>query len=219
MKMTKSWTVALLFAILSAVLPIINEPLQENFGIVITEGELEHFLTAFGITAAAGVANATRKQLKKTPDAYLVGKPNPEQKFDGGIYSNTAPPPAPPPAPETKHDTDGIKFGPVGAWYQTNFTRNDLKGNVLAYGQGYLWIKVPKARSYVTVQLKDDAGRIIQVDQSSKSDEDNNHTTTRLEMFSPNGSSMPRGKYSLRIQADAGSGDAQGIKNDAFEIV
>ncbi len=209
MKMTKSWTVALLFAILSAVLPIINEPLQENFGIVITEGELEHFLTAFGITATAGVANAARKQFRKTPDA------NPGQKFDNAVSSNTGPPPA----PEPTHDTDGVNFNSTGSWYQTNFVKSALKGNVLPFGTSYLWIKVPKARTYVTAQLKDNQGRIIQIDQSSKADEDNNHTTTRLEMLSRNGNPMPVGIYTLRVQADAGSGDAQGIKTDKFEIV
>ena len=63
-KLTKSWSVTLMFAILTAVLPIINEPLQDNFGITITETELTHFLTALGITGALGTGAAVRKQLK-----------------------------------------------------------------------------------------------------------------------------------------------------------
>ena len=207
-KVTKSWGVTILFTMLVAILPVINEPLEAQFGITITEDELAHFLTAFGITAAAGVGNAARKQLRKpVVNIETNTAQNPTQTFTATVN------------PPRKHDPFGIQFGPPGAWYQTNFQKNTERGNVLQYGQSYLWIKVDSARSYITAILKDNTGRVIQIDQSSETDEDNNRTTTRLEMFTRNGTPLPRGKYSLQIQSDSGSGDSQGIKEDVFYIV
>jgi len=119
----------------------------------------------------------------------------------------------------TEHTTiqQAPELGPSSSWYQTNFIEDSKKGNVLPFGAD-LWIKVPGARSYVSAVLKNSSGKVIQVDQSHPKDEDNNKETTRLEMKQRDGTPMPRGQYTLKIQADVGSGDGQGIKSDKFII-
>jgi len=110
-------------------------------------------------------------------------------------------------------------LGPVGDKVQTNFTKHAQKGNILLYGQSYLWIKMPNARTYVNALLRDSKGNLIQIRQGHENDEDNNHTTTRVNMFAEGGVPMPRGKYSLEIRGDAGSSDSSGHGLDVFEIV
>lgn len=107
---------------------------------------------------------------------------------------------------------------PVGNWYQTNFIR-EQSGNALAADQNYLWIKLSGVRSYVSVMLRDSSGNVLQIDQSHALDEDNNVETCRLEMFDRTGKRLPKGKYSLQIQGDRGTGDSQGIKSDEFTIL
>ena len=127
--------------------------------------------------------------------------------------------------PKSKHDIGGVNFGPRDSWFQTNLKKSSdpKKGAVLEYGQSYLWIKISGARSYVTAILKNAHGNVIQVDQSHQQDEDNDYTTTRLEMFSSNGEPYPCGKYTLTGQADVGTGDAQRIvhefRNRIFIVV
>lgn len=67
-RLTKSWGVTLAFAMLAAALPIVDAPLEEKYGIVITEQELAHFLTLFGVSGGLGAGNALRKNItaKKT---------------------------------------------------------------------------------------------------------------------------------------------------------
>ena len=219
-KVNKSWAVTLLFTILVAVLPIIDGPLQENFGITISEEDLRHFLIAFGLTAGAGVANAARKQIKK-PQVQQVQQV-PIQVTTAAETVNLTEvrqQPRPQSTPAKPHDIDGVQFNPPGAWVQTNFVKDPEKGNSLPFGKIYLWIKIPKARSYITVQLKDSEGKLIQIDQSSESDEDNDHTTVRLEMFSRNGEPLPKGKYTLKLLSDSGTSYSQGVNRDEFWIV
>lgn len=109
------------------------------------------------------------------------------------------------------------KLGPESEWFQTNFVKTE-KGNTLPFGQN-LWIRIKDVRSYVTAKLSDSKGNVIQIDQSHQFDEDNNIETTRLEMFGRDAKPLPRGKYTLQTQGDRGTGDAQGIKADEFEIV
>ena len=97
-------------------------------------------------------------------------------------------------------------------WYKTNFTKGD-GGNVLTYGNRYLYVEVPNARSYITAILRDASNNAIQIEQS-----DPGIKTVRLELFDRAGQLLTRGRYSLQIRADAGSGDAQGT-TDSFEIV
>ena len=109
------------------------------------------------------------------------------------------------------------KLGPKGAKYQTNFVKGE-PGNTLLFGTN-LWIRRTGVRSYVTAILRDAAGNVIQIDQSHTKDEDGDIETTRLEMFATDGEPLPRGKYTVQSQGDAGSSDATGIKSDEFYII
>lgn len=104
------------------------------------------------------------------------------------------------------------KMGPEDSWYQTNFTRSE-KGNILPSGTN-LWIRLVGVRSYVSAVLKNEVGKVIQIDQSSQFDEDGDIATTRLET-----AGLPKGKYILQVQGDRGSSDSEGIKTDEFFIV
>ena len=209
MRMTKSWKLTLITVITALVMPLLNDPLL-NHGIHISENELTHLLMlALGVSATGGALSANktiqaRKQIS-APTSQVTTATNATTE----IYA---------PPDNTRYDGDAVKWSQTG-WYQTNFEKDAEKGNVLRQGQAYLWVRVPKARSYVTVQLKTDSGHLLQVDQSHARDEDKDHTTTRLELFSRAGQPLPRGKYILQVQADSGSGDSQGIKEDKFEIV
>ena len=110
-------------------------------------------------------------------------------------------------------------LGPVGAHYQTNFVKDEIKGNIIPITQNYLWIRVPRTKSYLSVVLRDFIGNVIQIDQSHELDEDNNVETTRLELFAKDGKHLAPGKYSIQISADSGSSYYMGIKTDNFEIV
>jgi len=110
-------------------------------------------------------------------------------------------------------------LGPEGKWYQTNFRQDKEKGNVIDYGEKYLWVKISGVKSYVTVILRNAKREPIQIDMSHELDEDNDVETTRLEMFAKDGKPLPRGKYFLQTQGDRGSSDAVGIKTDEFMIL
>ena len=59
---SKSWGVTILFAILAAVTPFINEPLEKYLDITITEAELQHLITGFLGSGALGGLNAAHKR-------------------------------------------------------------------------------------------------------------------------------------------------------------
>ena len=242
-KMTKSWAVTLLFTLLTAILPIINEPLAE-YGIHITEEELFHYLGALGLTAGIGAGNAALKRKQKdgnggggnpgivsggmmtggggtyiVPDNERLSNPNAQrptttiQKPEAldnvpGVGS----------VPNKKHVTSGVAFGPAKSWYQTNFVKTNA-GNTLPFGQSYLWVKIPSAHTYIGAILYNGQGAKIQIDQSSDHDEDNDHTTLRLEMFSKNGAPLPRGDYRIDVTKDGGGQNAREVDNDRFVIV
>ena len=210
MRMTKSWKLTLITIITALIMPLANDPLSSH-GIHISETELQHLLMlALGVSATGGALSANKAiQARKAAPVSVSTSAN-------TVSSNIDAPTVSVPVP--KHETGGVKWTGSG-WYQTNFVSDPEKGNVLPQGQAYLWVKVPKARSYVTVQLKTENGHVIQIDQSSDTDEDKDITTTRLEMFGRNGQPLPLGVYVLQVQADAGTGDSQGIREDRFEIV
>lgn len=108
---------------------------------------------------------------------------------------------------------------PVGAWYQTNLVKNTKKGKkVHPFGSAYLWIKMSGVKSYLNVILRGPDGSPIQIRQSHELDEDNNIETTRLKMYSRNGTPMPRGKYTLHVIGDRGTSDSTGTPEDQFII-
>lgn len=110
-------------------------------------------------------------------------------------------------------------LGPIGSKFKTNFTKDPQRGNVIFYGQSYLWVQIEGVRSYVTAILRDSKLNVIQIDQSHENDEDGDISTTRFELFARNGTPLPRGKYHLEYRGDSGSSDSIGISNDEFEIV
>jgi hypothetical protein len=111
------------------------------------------------------------------------------------------------------------QLGPDGEWYQTNFTKDSKKGNVLPYGEKSLWIRIQGVKSYATAVLKDSQGRWLQIDQSHSFDEDNDIETTRIELYNKIGEPFPKGKYFLESRGDRGTSDSTGIKSDEFWIV
>jgi hypothetical protein len=215
--MSKSWIITLIAFACVIILPMANEGLYQ-YGIIITPDELDHYVTVLLVTAGFGTAATVRKQLKEGKAAF-GGLNNILSKSGKKITKPTDP-------GETitivnkkspgKMQTP--ELGPIGEWYQTNFKKGET-GNILPYGQSYLWVKLKGVRSYVTVKLMTIDRVPIQIDQSSEFDEDNDIETTRLEMFLKSGEPLPRGEYIIQTQGDRGSSDSQGIRNDKFSII
>ena len=241
LKTTKSWKLTLISFLLAAGVPFVNDALVP-YGIIITESEANYFLMMlFGISATgAGVSINKKINERKMKEAEtkniqpVVVQPQQQQQQQQqqqpahtatAQQVNTASIPASPgPAPVSGGDTDERprgndnipipKLGPEGSKYQHNFKNDSSLGNVLDYGQSYLYLRLKGARSYVTAQLKDHAGKLLQIEQAKPG-----NCTCRLEMFDSVGNPLPRGKYSVTVQGDAGTGDSQGINNDVFHIV
>ena len=234
LKTTKSWKLTLISFLLAAGVPFVNDALVP-YGIIITESEANYFLMMlFGISATgAGVSINKKINERKMKEAETKNiQPvvvQPQQQQQQPAYTATAqqvnaasipasPAPAPVnPADERPRGNDNIpipKLGPEGSKYQHNFKNDSSLGNVLDYGQSYLYLRLKGARSYVTAQLKDHAGKLLQIEQALPG-----NCTCRLEMFDNVGNPLPRGKYSVTVQGDAGMGDSQGINNDVFHIV
>ena len=68
--------------------------------------------------------------------------------------------------PTVKTPTSTPELGPVGSAYQTNFVKDPQVGNVLQYGEPYLFARMAGARSYVTGMLRDSTGKVLQIEQS-----------------------------------------------------
>ena len=255
MKMTKSWKLTLISFIVVMAMPVVNGPLGE-FGIVITEQELQHFLFVFfGVSAAGGGMSAYKKRVEnKKPNVVVERQPQKsdvnnnawEKAFEESAvervpektitvkaptHSVTIPDESPTetvtipisdlepsetvtiPDPEQVKATSIPELGPIDSIYQTNFRKDPQIGNVLAYGEPYLFARRVGARSYVTGILRDLSGKIIQIRQSVPGGE-----IIRFVLKNRQGS-FERGKYSLQVQTDSGTSDSQGNKNDEFQIV
>lgn len=198
-KVGKSWGVTLAtisIAIIMIILP--------SFGITtISESQVTNLIyVALGLSGI-GAGNATMKRIAKgkvqnnSPnDLSIIRRAITHQSNQNASLTFTKKP----------------KIGPVGEKYQTNFVKTD-KGNSLPYGND-LWIKRTGVRSYLTAELYDEKMNLMQIDQSHEHDEDDNIETTRLET-----STLPRGKYFVTSQGDAGTSDSTGTKKDEFYIV
>lgn len=190
------------------IFPIANDALA-TYGIIISETEMIYYLSVFLSVAGLGTVNSIKKKLqgKKSlspGDITAIFEPHIEVKKVTSITKKLIAPP---------------ELGPKESWYQTNFTKNTVKGNTIPYGQIYLWIKMAGVKSYISAILKTAEGVPIQVDQSSEMDEDNDIETTRIELFARDGTPLPRGKYILETRGDRGTSDSVGIKSDEFEIL
>ena len=106
------------------------------------------------------------------------------------------------------------KLSPEGSEYQTNFIRDSQKGNVIRYGEKYLYVRMATAKSYITIQLKNSTGNLLQIDQSRE-----HENTVRIELYDKDHKLFPQGKYSIHVQSDSGTSEAVGIQDDEFEIV
>ena len=232
MKMTKSWKLTLISFIVVMSMPVVNGPLGE-YGIVITEQELQHFLFVFfGVSAAGGGMSMYKKRVgsKKsdtveaptfsitTPDEIsptqtVTVPPVPTQTVTASIPELEPAETVTAPIPEIVKATSIPELGPADSIYQTNFRKEPQIGNVLSYGEPYLFARRVGARSYVTGILRDSSGKIIQIRQSVPGGE-----IIKFVLKDKQGS-FERGKYSLQVQTDSGSGDSQGNKRDEFQIV
>lgn len=192
MTINKSWTVTIASIIIAVVMIILP-----SFGVTgIEEVQIEHLVyMALGISAI-GAGNKGVKHIAQKL------KPNLENSVDA-VRNSLKP----------NQIITKPRLGPIGAKYQTNFVKNDEKGNVLPRGSN-LWIKRVGVRSYLSAVLYDANMNVIQIDQSHEHDEDGDIETTRLETFN-----LQRGKYYITSQGDAGSSDSTGIRKDRFYIV
>lgn len=155
-----------------------------SIGIEITEAQLLHIFILPIITVAAGVFSAAHK--RKTNST------------------------SPPQHEEKLSDQVALK----GEWYQTNMESDATNGNVIKYGDPYLYAKIKDVKSYTTAQLwKGD--NLIQVEQSKAGE------PVRLELFEKKDGKvvpMSKGTYHLVVSGDRGTSDRVGIK-DEFQII
>lgn len=223
---SKSWKITIAAIIVAIAMNIMAGPLN-GIGFVVDEATLTNLVyMALGI----GATGAGLKGIKTTKAA--VPKIIPEEVFTPIVPSTTGAVEVKSNSATTLTEKNGSTITiptveaafevptllPIGSKYKTNFTKHAQKGNVILYGQSYLWVQIVGARSYVTAILKDAKQNIIQIDQSHQNDEDGDITTTRLELFSRDGTPLPRGQYFLEYRGDSGSSDSIGISNDKFEI-
>ena len=95
----KSWAITILFAILSAAAPFINEPLEKYFGITLTENEINHLLTMFLGSAAIGGVNAAHKRRERrkavandpTAFSHAMNQATPQMWTPAGATQMVAP--------------------------------------------------------------------------------------------------------------------------------
>ena len=99
-KMNKSWKLTTILFICATVLPFINDHL-EDYGIVITEEELTHFLTLALASSAAGVANGGIKRVVGAKAAQNQQGMNGQQGMGGQPPPQNPPPTQSPQNPQT----------------------------------------------------------------------------------------------------------------------
>ena len=105
------------------------------------------------------------------------------------------------------------------AWYQNNFFKT-RSGNALNSKYPFLWIYIKDVRSYVTAVLRDNNGKVIQIEQTG-SVQNPWKDVVKLELIRMvNGKVVPykTGIYTVTVQGDRGSGDAQRI-TDEFVLI
>ena len=208
-KMTKSWSLTVVMFILVTLLPFANDHLSA-YGIVITEEELNHFLYAlFGVGAIGGGLSINKKLQDRKKEEKVIQSHTPAPASMANIEPTVK-------KPSVQHAVDDVNWSGTG-WYQTNFRKDNERGNSLNFGDSFLWVKIPSAELYVAGGIYKD-GLPLAIGQSSRSDEDGDISTIRFNLFKPNGEPLPRGRYILQITVDGGWENARSIR-DEFEIV
>ena len=84
-KMSKSWSLTLFLALIATITPFANE-LLEPYGIIITQDEIDHLLTLFGISVAGGAGVSAVKKHSERKNAPAnnngeVGSSQPPKKI------------------------------------------------------------------------------------------------------------------------------------------
>jgi len=200
MALTKSWLITLASIIIAVTMIILP-----SFGVTgISESQVTNLIyVALGLSGI-GAANATGKRIAK-------GKV--QSSVDDYIKTGFAQEPtqtAPQIIPQISHSS---KLKDNGDYYTTNMTK-DKSGNVIQYGEPFLYAKLKDTRSYTTAKLSRD-NNLIQIEQSGVNE------PVRLELFEKvNGKVVPmaRGDYVLQITGDRGTGDSNGV-TDQFQII
>ena len=90
----------------------------------------------------------------------------------------------------------------AGGWFKTNLENDDDDDEdvkrFLPKDVNCLWVYMRDAKA-LTVQLYNESRTLLQIDQSSDTDEDNDSQTTRIELFDRTGRRFPPGVYKFRI--------------------
>lgn len=201
--LSKSWKITIIAFAIALALPLINSQLPD--GIRVTQETVDHFLAIFIGSGTIGAATSIAKktiQLKHAqngliPQAYAQSAP-------AGAQNNT----------HLLHlqQKGHVAWKKINGWLETN-------GTTLGYESPHLWVRVKDSKSYVTAVLRDANKRVIQVDQSSAHDEDQDDSTTRLELFNSNGTPLARGRYYLSVKSDSTKGGPVQADELAVEIV
>ena len=225
-RMTKSWAVTLVAFIMAIAAPIADGPLAD-YGIIISEKDIEHFLyLMFGIGATGVAAKGGKKLIEKksapvvqpsTPPrttlvAQLKQGNNLRQSDEGEIiaYDNKGETTAKfdkegnemmPQKPLSTHQAKNPTYTNEG-WFQTDLQFKKGVGAIMERDDPFLWIKVPdavfiKGRVYQGTDLEDPATRLVQIDS-------NNGDSIRFEMYDKTGGNivaLPPGEYKFMFSA------------------
>ena len=160
--MSKSWGVTLTAFILAILAPVLDGP-AADYGIDISEKDVEHFLyLMFGIGATGVAAKGGKKLIEKktipnpipaqVPEPKAVIPPSPDVKPAVDDPKPAAAEPAEPKAAAPPARPAKTEMNTHG-WYSTNLEYKKHTGAVIYKANPFLIIKVPRAE-IVTATLK-----------------------------------------------------------------
>ena len=207
-KISKSWAVTLTAFILAIAAPILDGP-AADYGIIISEKDLEHFLyLVLGIGATGAAAKRGKKLTeKKTPIIKPAPKPEPTPEpavkpADEPIDPKPEQPPATPARARKLADKRrSLEFTPPkwedsNGWFQTNLEHTKDVGATLPYGAKFLYVRVPHMKDYIGGQIwRDDT--FIQAEQCQ-----DESRTIRFELYESNKQPLRPAKYTVKVDID-----------------
>ena len=162
---SKSWAVTLVAFIMAVAAPIMDGPLAD-YGIDITEKDLEHFLyLMLGVGATGVAAGGTKKvmEIKKEDKKQMHVLENIETLVKREIENKKTGATDPGQQPKKPKENGMQDHG----WYKTNLGYKEHTGAVLEKSNPFLMIKVPDSTVISGTIKKDD--NIIQVAQGTDS--------------------------------------------------